>query len=283
MGTFLQEGSTINKMAEEFKKRHTAYKVSIGLVLAAMEGVELDESQRFKFLDIKGKDIYRINLIANVIDKFESNQKPYVNITLDDGTGDIRVKAFADDIHLLQTLQLGDTILVVGILRYYNDEIYIMPEVVKGVEPKWLVARKLELEKEYGNMYNESVANYDTQSGEINENVGVQGSSLNVINPSKYSIIPSIERNKADDNMNFTEEEKIDLSNGNKNAVPLTVKSMREVLLDMIRNAESDGGMDIDKIIMAMKEPVEHINKEITVLLEEGSIYEPKPGKMRIL
>ncbi|MCX6742091.1 MAG: OB-fold nucleic acid binding domain-containing protein [Candidatus Pacearchaeota archaeon] len=269
-------------MAEEFKKRNTAYKISIGLILAAMEGVELDESQRFKFLDIKGKDVYRINLIANVIDKFESNQKPYVNMTLDDGTGDIRVKAFADDVHLLQASQLGDTLLVIGVLRYYNEEIYIMPEIVRSVEPKWLVARKLELEKEYGNMYNESVTSYDAQSGETSENVGVQGSSLNVINPPKYSTIPSTERNKADDNMNFTEEEKIDLSNGNKETAPL-IKSMRDVLLDMIRNAESDGGMDIDKIIMAMKEPVDHINKEITVLLEEGSIYEPKPGKLRIL
>lgn len=262
---------------QEFKKRHTAYKISIGLVLAAMEGVELDESQRFKFLEIKGKDIYRVNLIANVIDKFESNQKPYINVSLDDGTGDLRVKAFADDVHLLQNLQLGDTVLVVGILRYYNDEIYIMPEIVKTVEPKWLVARKLELEKEYGNMYNEAVTNYDS-TGEMNENVGVQGSSLNVVGSPKYS---SIKPEETDKTVSFTEEEKIDLSSGNGNNK--VDKSMRDKLLDMIRNAENEGGMDIDNIIMALKEPVDQINKEITVLLEEGSIYEPKPGRLRIL
>ena len=276
-------------MAEEFKKRRTAYKVSIGLVLAAMEGIELDESQRFKFLEIKGKDIYRINLIANVIDKFESNQKPYINITLDDGTGDMRVKAFADDVHLLQNLQLGDTILVVGILRYYNDEIYIMPEIIKSIEPKWLVARKLELEKEYGNMYNEAVTNYDNQPGEMNENVGVQGSSLNVANPPKYSSVRMPEK-KEDETLRFTEEEKIDLSNEtiNKSVTNVAssvnvVKLMRDKLLEMIRNAENEGGMDIDNLIMALKEPVEQINKEITILLEEGSIYEPKPGRLRIL
>lgn len=267
---------------QEFKKRHTAYKISIGLVLGAMEGLELDESQRFRFLEIKGKDVYRVNLIANVIDKFESNQKPYVNVTLDDGTGDLRVKAFADEVHLLQNLQLGDTILVVGILRYYNDEIYIMPEIVKTVEPKWLVARKLELEKEYGSMYNEAVANYDQPeeiSNKSNYTANTSGSHMLSQNHSNINYKPK------DETVNFTEEEKIDLSNRNQNKNEDTKidKTMRDKILEMIRNSEGEGGMDIDNIIMAMKEPVEHINKEITLLLEEGSIYEPKPGRLRIL
>jgi len=118
--------------------------------------VHFDENQRFRFLEVAGRDIYRINLIANIIDKFESNQKQYINITLDDGTGNIRVKAFADATHLLQNLQLGDSIIIIGVIRFYNDELYIMPEIIKNMDPKWLVARKMELEQEYGELYNKT-------------------------------------------------------------------------------------------------------------------------------
>jgi len=134
-------------MPEEFKKRQTAFKVSIGMI-SSSDKVHFDEENRFRYVEVKGKEIYRINLIANVIDKFESNQKQYINITLDDGTGNIRVKAFADSIHLLQNIHLGDSVILVGVIRFYNDELYVMPEIIKAVDPKWLVARKLELEAE---------------------------------------------------------------------------------------------------------------------------------------
>jgi hypothetical protein len=63
--------------------------------------------------------------------------------------------------------------------------------------------------------------------------------------------------------------------------VPKT--GLREKIIEMIKLNETEGGIDIDKLIMSMKEPVENINKEVTELLEEGSIYEPKPGRLRIL
>jgi len=59
--------------------------------------------------------------------------------------------------------------------------------------------------------------------------------------------------------------------------------TLREKIIESIRNNEAEGGIDIDKLIMSMKDPVDLINKEVTELLEEGSIYEPKPGRLRIL
>jgi RPA family protein len=250
----------------EYKKRQTAYKVSIGLLFSAMDQGLNFEQDRFKFLSFQDKSLYRINLIASVIDKFESAEKPYINVTLDDGTGNIRVKAFADDVDMLRNLQLGDIILVVGVLRYYNEELYIMPEIIKALEPKWLVARKLELEKEYGKTYNKGEYEYNGSSQipykEIEKN---QKQDLNVISqetPEKIEI------------------EKIEKPEEKSSNVLIGV---REKILELIRNSEGEGGLDIDKLIMALKEPVEQINKEITVLLEDGTIYEPKPGRLRVL
>jgi RPA family protein len=251
-------------MPEEFKKRQTAFKVSIGMV-SSSDKINFDEGNRFRFIEVKGKEIYRINLIANVIDKFESNQKQYINITLDDGTGNIRVKAFADSIHLLQNIHLGDSVILVGVLRHYNDELYVMPEIIKAVDPKWLVARKMELEADYGELYSNTRAYED-----VNDN-----SSLETVPQDKLKN-PEEAKQEMEKIIENVAYEKIE--------VPKTASAgLREKIIEMIRLSETEGGMDIDKLIMSMKEPVENINKEVTELLEEGSIYEPKPGRLRIL
>ena len=232
-------------MPEEFKKRQTAFKVSIGMI-SSSDKVHFDEENRFRYVEVKGKEIYRINLIANVIDKFESNQKQYINITLDDGTGNIRVKAFADSIHLLQNIHLGDSVILVGVIRFYNDELYVMPEIIKAVDPKWLVARKLELEAEYGELYSNARA-YETIEEPGLESV----SSESLKNPEEAKQ----EMEKIIENVAY---EKIE--------VPKT--GLREKIIEMIKLNETEGGIDIDKLIMSMKEPVENINKEVTELLE---------------
>jgi len=246
---------------EEFKKRNTAFKISIGMI-ASSDDLSFDENQRFRFLNLNGKEVYRINLIANVIDKFESNQKQYVNITLDDGTGNIRVKAFADSIHLLQNINLGDSIILIGVLRFYNDELYVMPEIVKTADPKWLLARKMELEAEYGELYSNARAY---------ESIGDVESANTMQNPVQDQVQTNAPlQEKAEEIV----EEKIETQKQ---------PGLREKIVEMIKANEAEGGIDIDKLIMSMKEPVDSINKEVTDLLEEGSIYEPKPGRLRIL
>lgn len=271
-------------MAEEFKRR-TAYKISIGLILSSMEAIHFDENQRFKFIELSGRDIYRVNLIANVIDKFESSQKPYANITLDDGTGNIRVKAFADSVKILQGTQLGDTILLVGVLRYYNDELYIMPEIVKPLDPKWLVARKLELEDEYGEMYSKTRGyGYSVQEEKEKE---IKEGDLDMRDREKNNQVKNNQEIS-----NFVKQERITDTLGKEEGAGEVVDEVQEMkigpgvrdkIFDLIKGADSEGGLDIDKIIMALKEPVEQINKEITELLEDGTIYEPKPGRLRVL
>lgn len=207
-------------MEEEIKKRFTAYRVSIGMLLS---GEPSFDGERFRGVLFNSKEIVRVNLIATVIDKFVSELKPYIAVTLDDNTGMIRVKAFADDLPLLEKIEIGDTVLVIGVLRYFGGELYILPEIVKIVDPKWLLARRLELIKEYGAVYEK------TKKDEI-----------------------------------------------------IDQKSLRSKLLEIIESSEPEG-IPIEKIILTLEEPPELINQEIQALLEEGTIFEPKPGVLRIL
>ena len=212
-------------MPEQFK-RETAHKLRIGDLLKAK--IILDESgenpnPRLQFVELGDRKIIRVNIIANVIDKFESeSERRFASITLDDGSGQIRARLFGEEIQKFQDLAQGDTIIIIGILKSFNEELYILPDIIKKTDPKYLLVRKLEIEKSFPKP--------------------------------------------------LTQEQKQE------------VKALRDEVIDMVKSAESNEGIDKEEIIMKLKNSrPELINQEIQKLLEEGIIYEPRPGRVRYL
>jgi RPA family protein len=207
----------------EQKKRETAHKLRIIELLKGNQIFEESEAliKRFKFLELGNRQIVRVNLIANVIDKYQSEgEKRFASITLDDGSGQIRARVFGEDFNKFDNLSQGDTVVLIGLLRSYNQELYILPEIVRKQDPKYLLIRKLEIEKNY---------------------------------PS-YTPIKKQE-----------------------------IKALRDEVINLIKNAESKEGIDKEEIIMTLKARPEIISQEIQKLLEEGIIYEPRPGRVRYL
>jgi RPA family protein len=200
----------------EVMKRKVAYKVRIGQINEAKQNVE---GERLRNIEINNKEVVRVNLIGNVTDKYvQDGEKKYGNLTLDDGTGQIRVKVFGDDIKKLEEFNQGDTVLVIGLVRAWNNEVYLTPEILKKKESVFLLVRKLEVEADAPKM--------------------------------------------------LAKEQ---------------IAELKDKILSMVREAEGDGGIDIEKIILELKEPPNVINNEIKKLLEDGVAYEPRPGKLRYL
>jgi len=130
-------------MADQYK-RNIAYKLRIGNILS---GKTILENDKLKALELGDKSVVRINLIANIIDKYiQEGEKKFGSITLDDASGQIKAKLFGDDVEKLSSLNQGDTILVIGLLRFWNNEVYITPEIIKNKDPSYLLLRKLELD-----------------------------------------------------------------------------------------------------------------------------------------
>ena len=59
--------------------------------------------------------------------------------------------------------------------------------------------------------------------------------------------------------------------------------SLKDGIMVKIKEAESDGGIDVDALIMDVEASPDAINAEIKKLLEEGLVYEPRPGRLRYL
>ena len=180
------------------------------------------DGERFSFLELGDKKIVRVNVIGNIIEKFDSEgEKRFSVLTLDDGSGQLKLRVFADDVEKFKDITQGQTVLVIGLLRSFNNEIYLNPEIMKEQDAKYLLIRKLETDK----------------------------------NKIQAEPIPRDQ-----------------------------IIAVKDKILGAIKSAEDEGGIEIEKIILSLKEisPV-IINQEIQKFLEEGIVFEPRPGKVRYL
>lgn len=200
----------------ETMKRNIAYKLRIGSLFL---GKSIVEAERFKFLEYENKNIVRVNLVANIIEKYLSEDRRYLAINVDDASGQIRLKVFGEqEVQRFESFSQGDTVMIIGNLKVYKNELYLAPEVIKKLDPRYLLVRKLELENN----------------------------------------IVEVKDNKE-------------------------VKAIRDKIIDIIKSAEKEGGIDTEKIVMEMKADPSMINSEIKKILEEGLAYEPRPGRIRYL
>ena len=202
-------------MQQQEFKRNIAYKYRIGQLLSATQTME---GEKLKHLECEGKKVVRCNIIANIVDKYvQEGEKKFASLTLDDGTGQLKVKTFGEDIEKVTPYNQGDTILVIGLVRSWNNELYLTPDIIKKKETSYLLIRKLESEQAF---------------------------------PKKAK----------GENM-----------------------QLKDTLLLLVKEAEKEQGIDIEKVVIELKEHPSLVNQEIKKLLEEGVIYEPRQGRLRYL
>lgn len=131
---------------EELKKRQVAYKLRINDILSGEYKKEEGWSPNFIHMP-DGRQVSRINLIATVVAKDDETDNNSQSFILDDGTGRLEVRDFEDNPNI-KNLNIGDIILLIGRPREYGNERYIIPEIIKKVEEKrWILLRKMELDK----------------------------------------------------------------------------------------------------------------------------------------
>ncbi len=90
-----------------------------------------------------GVEIRRAVLLGFVIDNYYSDN--YASFTLDDGSGTIRAKGWGADAEALRNVEPHSFVMVIGKVREYEGERYIVPEVIRFVpDPNYLTLHKLE-------------------------------------------------------------------------------------------------------------------------------------------
>ena len=92
-----------------------------------------------------GEQVSRARILGTVVSKFVSEDENFASITIDDSTDTIRAKTFKT-VKPLDVIQIGDIVDLIGKVREYNAEIYVMPEIVRKImDPNTELLRRLEL------------------------------------------------------------------------------------------------------------------------------------------
>ncbi len=125
--------------------RQTAYKLWIAEIVDA-DYIREEGEWEPNYLDVKGIKVARVNILGTITEFFSNPNGDYVTMTIEDGSAQIAVRAFKEDTRFLQGLAIGNSVLVIGRPKQYQNEIYVIPEIVKKLEnPSWIKVRKAEL------------------------------------------------------------------------------------------------------------------------------------------
>jgi RPA family protein len=202
-----------------------------------------------------GEQVGRARLVGTVVEKFQSNDGRFASLTVDDGTGAIRVRVFESDLKLISDFENGDLVSVVGKVKSFRDETYLGPDFVRKLDdPNSETLFRLEVLRD---MYDRKKAADEIRSmhdqmseEELTEyamqKYGIDAQSLNIILQAK--------------------SDKVDY---------------KPLILDVISKLDQGEGAEIAKILEGAKLDEGVAESAISELLESGDLYEPVVGKLK--
>ena len=145
------------ELQNQFQKRQIAYKARISDIL---NGSFIKDESSAGHLSFEDVSISRVNIIATAVFKPEQGSN-VSSVVIDDGTGKILLRSF-ENAAVFSNVDVGDFVLVIGKVREFNGERYVVPEILKKINnAEWVNVRKLELKSTIYSVKSEKAENKD--------------------------------------------------------------------------------------------------------------------------
>lgn len=222
--------------------RHVAVKVPLSYIVNGMYEPATTESLAC-LITPDGSRIYRVNVMATILNK--EIQGNITNLYLDDSTGNVVVRSFEEH-PLLQSLRVGEVLLVVGKVRVYNQEKYLSPEIIKKVLPSWLAVRLEELKPMLSLAFPKypviETARATSSTTAPDQNGG------NIVVEDVFDTVPSLPTEK---------------------------------IIKLVRELDLGAGALIEEVIE--KSPLPGTEQLLETMLQNGSIFQVVPGRVKVL
>lgn len=220
-------------------ERQTAYLTTISTLLNG-NFIKAEAHMQPSFLrTASGKEMSRVHIIAVIVGLSDGGEA-----TLDDGSGKIIARSF-DNLALFSSYALGDIVRVIGKVRAFNEQQYLIPEIVKKITNKQFVTfHKLALQL----LESKECSLQPTHSFPVAELT-----SEEIVSP--IDEIPI----DADDS---------------------TPRTPFDDVISRIKEFDKGDGAGIEQIIELLGADSE---KLIHHLLETGEVFEIRPGRVKLL
>ena len=256
-------------------ERLIAYKIR---VIDILSGVYIKGSEEFDpdVINVNGLKISRVNLMGFVVNS--NNQDNFESLSFDDGTAVIEVRNFGSD--LLSGFNVGDCVNIIGRVKEYGNLRYVVCESCKVIDKEWLKYRQKELELENRDFVSGEELVVDDKKeekvektpnevdGDVGEEELIEDEKKDIFN----EISDSEEKQKLVEDSVKEKPELDEKIEEDENPI--------EVLLNTIRELDKGYGVDVDELISLKGSDVESL---ITTLLQEGELFEVKPGMVKVL
>lgn len=205
-----------------------------------------------------GQKVSRVNLLGTVVDKFMSEDGNYSSITIDDDSDSIRVKAFRENVNMFDNLDVGDLVVVIGKVREYTDENYIIPEIVKKIaNPNYEILHKLEVLKQLVQQKKILDKIKEEKFADVEELKKHAKEKLNIDTDAVEGIVETLS----------VEEEK--------------KEDYKPLILELLEKLDKGDGVEFKKLLEESKLPENAFEEVINELLSNGICYEPIPGVIK--
>ncbi|MFH8080594.1 MAG: OB-fold nucleic acid binding domain-containing protein [Candidatus Aenigmatarchaeota archaeon] len=210
-----------------------------------------------------GMKISKAKIVGSVIDKFMSEDGNYSTLTINDDTGSIRCKLFKENAGIVDNINIGDFVVVVGKVREYADEIYIVPNFVRKLENKnFFILHKLEALKDL------------IEQKKLFEIVYSQKENFSDLEELKNFAIREymLEPERIESIMEAISlrEDKIE-------------RDYKSLIIEKIRELDEGRGVELSKLTQELNVPVEILSDTINELLSDGICFEPLPGLIKLV
>ena len=208
-----------------------------------------------------GQKISRAHLLGTIVDKFTSEDGNYSSITIDDDSDSIRIKAFREDSNIFDNFEIGDLVIVIGKVREYTDENYIIPEIVKKiVNPNYEILHKLEVLKRL--LKNKKVLEdikkekeKFADAGELKKYAKKHGVDTEAVE----AVVETLTEQE-------TEE-----------------KDYKPLVLETLEKLDEGEGVEFKRLLDESKLSENTFEEVINELLSDGICFEPKPGVLKMV
>lgn len=248
-----------------FAKRATAAKLSIQTI---HEG-DLIANEQGNIVGVQTHlgPVSRVSVIATVVDRYKATQerlteegKGFSTLSLDDGTGVIRVKMWGELSSKVDAVEIGDLVLIVGRVRSFQGETYINGEIVRKLDnPNWETVRMLELTLSQLDPHPLEQQVYTT-SPESDSNEALP------TNSKQTELEPGVWHNAT-----------ATLETPSEEAEPVPSLELRRLVIQTIEKHDSEGGARFEQILEVTGDVGEEVVEQVLIdLLSEGLVYEPE-------
>ncbi len=245
-------------------KRLTAIKTRIKPVTSGMFVVQQGLNPNY-ILTKDGLRLARVRVLGTIVDKFLSENRSFASLTIDDGTDTIRAKSFNSS-SIFDNFEVGDIVDIVGKIREYQEEVYLVPEVIIAAEPNIELLRELEIRESQSSWKEkrEIILEYQKQAGDLSELKKLVSEKFAIMPDDVEAVIQSLEIPVEGDIEERRDKDK-------------------EETLKLIVELDRGEGCDYSELIEKSSLAEDVIDSIVNDLLTEGLCFEPRPGKIKKL